>query len=393
MPRPLQSIGLFIHRLLLTLQFTSKNYFLLLFCILSFSISFNLMHHRHEGDSDSTFNSLYGSFLQSFIFAFGGYDSLDLFDTADSPLLMSLYFPLFIVLVLWILLLYLLISMNEIYQETEFKAICLWRENQTKAILSKSLLLKEDMEKNIFHHPKWLQILKPLYQQEYRTALTSSPCAAGCLCGKSESDANTKESIDDIRRDVELLKDLFYQFQDSLHGLMQQQTLQHQQQEALLANALAGGGGGAGAGGGGGSDSYSETQLLEKIKLLMEQHCSGNGKAPPPSSGGLQAPSQLTVLRLPPKEADEVTAPPSKQPSPSGLQPIGPPPRAFSRVYSQTDSDDVRLPNDLTPNSPSASPREKKSNKSETGLRVRQIKSSKKKLSSKILGLDFDQST
>jgi hypothetical protein len=342
------------------------------------------MHHRHEGDQDSTYNSLYGSFLQSFIFAFGGFDSLDLFDTADSPLLMSLYFPLFIVIVLWILVLYLLISMNEIYQETEFKAICLWRENQTKVILSKSLLLKEEMEKNIFHHPKWLQILKPLYQKECTNTSPSSSSSGCCSC--CDSDSNTKESIDDIRRDVELLKDLFYQFQDSLNGFMQQQSLQHQQQENLLTNALGRGGTSQlNTSTSPQSDFYSEAQLLEKIKLLMEQHC--NPGAPGPGAG-LQPPDQLTVLRLPPKEDDEVK-PPSLQSSPSGLQPLAPL-RTFSRAVSQTDNADLRLPNDPTPNSPNTS--EKKS-KSETGLRVRQIKSSKKKLSSKILGLDFDQTT
>lgn len=356
MTRPLQFVGLFIHRLLLTLQFTSKNYFLLLFCILSFSISFNLMHHRHEGDQDSTYNSLYGSFLQSFIFAFGGYDALDLFDSADSPLIMSLYFPLFIICVMWILIAHLFVSMNEIYQETECKAICLWRENQTEVILSKSFLLKEEIENNIFHHPKWLQILKPLYQQEYKT---SSSASSSCCC---DMDSSTKESIDDIRRDVELLKDMFHQFQDNLNGFMQLQSLQGTSRQPQ-------------------SDYYSETQLLDKIKLLMEQHCQSG--VPNPSQGGAesQAPDQLTVLRLPPKEDDEK---PSTHSSPNGHKPLAPL-RTFSRAISETDNADLRLPNDSTSN--------EKKNKSETGLRVRQIKSSKKKLSSKILGLDFDQTT
>jgi hypothetical protein len=316
------------------------------------------MHHRHQ--EDSTYNSLYGSFLQSFLYIFGGYDATDLFDTADSPMIMSLYFPLFVIVMVWILLLYLLVAMNEIFNETEFKAICLWRENQLRVILAKSLLLGEEISNNIFHQPKWLQILKPLQQQEFRSLTRADSCC--CECGGEGTSTSTKESVDDIRRDVELLKDLFYQFQDTLQVNLRQQ--QEQQAAAARANASLG----AGA-------EYNEAQLLEKIRLMLLH----NNPLP-----AINVPSQLTVVRLPPKE--EETSAPSPTPA------THPPPlraRTMSRALSKTDETDLRPPND--PQSPSISNSEKKG-KADSGIRVRQIKSSKKKLSSKILGLEFDES-
>jgi hypothetical protein len=315
------------------------------------------MHHRHQ--DDSTYNSLYGSFLQSFLYLFGGYDATDLFDTADSPLIMSLYFPLFVIVMLWILLLHLLVTMNEIFNETELKAICLWRENQVRVILSKSILLGEEVSKNIFHQPKWLQILKPLQQQEFSSSTGGGACSCCQWNGSGSRNGSTKESVDDIRRDVELLKDLFYQFQDTL----QLQFRQQQAQQAAAANSAAGSG-----------DNYNETQLLEKIRLLL-LHSN-----PLPA---INIPNQLTVLRLPPKEE------PPSAPSPPPM--VQPPLETLtmSRTLSKTDDTDLRPAIDLQSRSPIGS---EKKGKGDSGIRVRQIKSSKKKLSSKILGLEFDQS-
>ena len=127
-----------MQRLFLTVQSVYYNYLLILFAIVSFSVAFNLFHHRHVDDEDSTYNSFYGSFLQSFIYVFGGYNSIDLFDTADSPLIMSIYFPLFIIIILWILIINLITSTNEVYYETESQAISLWRLHQNRIILHKS---------------------------------------------------------------------------------------------------------------------------------------------------------------------------------------------------------------------------------------------------------------
>lgn len=124
-------------------------------------------------DEDTTYDSFYGSFLQTFIYVFGGYDSIDLFDTADSPLIMSIYFPLFIIIVLWILIINLLTSTNEVYYETEAQAISLWRSHQNRIILYKSTLLSETAAAHPFHNPRWLQILKPVDQKSTLSELNT----------------------------------------------------------------------------------------------------------------------------------------------------------------------------------------------------------------------------
>lgn len=261
---------------------------------------------------------------------------------------MSIYFPIFIIIVLWILIIYLITSTNEVYNETESQAISLWRLHQNRIILYKSSLLPEVLSSHPFHNPKWLQILKPVNQNAMLSSkLVDDENNKSCLCN-SNFDNETKESIEDIRRDMDLLKNLFYQLNDQMSNLLSNQSLK--------SNNLS---------------PRDDTKLLNQLTEVIKEHCYCRKEA-------LKVPEVLppiepiSVIKLSPREGE------------SNKTTAKPPPLS-ERALSRTDDEMIRPPNDTTPVN------ETKKSKGDTGIRVRQIKSSKKKLSSKISGMDLDE--
>lgn len=263
---------------------------------------------------------------------------------------MSIYFPIFIIIILWILIIYLITSTNEVYNETESQAISLWRLHQNRIILYKSSLLSELISSHPFHNPKWLQILKPVNQNAILSNQLNENELNNNLCSCSNSvDNEAKESIEDIRRDMDLLKNLFYQLNDQMSNILASQTLK--------SNNLS---------------PRDDKKLLDQLTDIIKEHCYCRKE-------GLKVPEILPPIE--PSESIVVLSPRDGE----IVKSFAKPPPLSERALSKTDNEMIRPPNDTTPKN------DIKKGKGDTGIRVRQIKSSKKKLSSKISGMDLDE--
>lgn len=157
--RPVDFIGPLVYRVLFTISATIHYFIIILLAIAAFATCFNLQQTRK--DVDMPVDSFYGSLMQVLFMATGGFD-LDFIADADSPLFTSIFFFAFVLFVILIFLIILISATTESYNVAYLKSLGAWRAEQARVILQKSFLLPNEENLKPFHNPKWLHILAPV---------------------------------------------------------------------------------------------------------------------------------------------------------------------------------------------------------------------------------------
>jgi len=204
---PLKHLGPIIHRIFLTLRVTRYHFFLIAVGICSFAVAFNLMHHRQS--DEVTYDSLYGSFLQTLIYMFGGFSS-EFGEFADNTLFMSVFFVAFVVTMIWVSALMLLAATVEEYGKTQVRAENEHRMTQARIIISASMLMNNATEKLFFHNPKWLHILAPVGHMESVLKCDSADFAI------DDSTLEVSNACTCTLTEINRLKDMIYQLHDRI---------------------------------------------------------------------------------------------------------------------------------------------------------------------------------
>lgn len=208
-------VGPMLCRVYITLTKTMGYYLVILISLCSFALSFNLMHHRRM--SDTTFDSFYGSFLQTMLFFAGGVDS-SFGDDSDSAIFMSLFLVLFVFVVILMVLVLLISVLSEAYNCSDFEGISNWREEQMKLVVLRDSIMTSDQSKHPFYNPKWLQILVPVsssasmrgidLQDQDSAVNRMSKRKPGCSCeGRGDGSSKLSAEIQELRGLVEELMD------------------------------------------------------------------------------------------------------------------------------------------------------------------------------------------
>jgi len=156
---PVDYIGPLVYRVLFTIGTTIHYFIIVLMAIASFAICFNLQQTRKE--VDTPVDSFYGSIMQSLFMATGGFD-LDFIEESDSPLFTSFFYFGFVMFVILIILIILISATTESYYLSYTRSLGAWRAEQARIILQKSYLLPNEENLKPFHNPKWLHILAPV---------------------------------------------------------------------------------------------------------------------------------------------------------------------------------------------------------------------------------------
>lgn len=163
------------------------------------------MHHRHM--RDTTFDSFYGSFLQTMTFMVGGFDTT-FGDDSDSYLFMSVFFIAFVFIVILILLVVLISVLSEAYNVSSTDGDAMWRLEQAKVIVLKDCIMSNRLHQLPFYNPKWLHILVPCVNS-HRVKSTSRNNS-----GKNQSDNHDSK----LRAEVAQLKKMVTELMDGEGG-------------------------------------------------------------------------------------------------------------------------------------------------------------------------------
>lgn len=217
--RPFADFGQQAHRLLLTLKVIKNNIMLVILGLCAFSVSFNHMHHRRA--SVSTYDSLYGSFIQTTSYALGGF-TVEFLDEADNALFMSFVFMVFVFVILLVLVVILIASAVDAYSKTAKRAMNLWRMSQTRIILKKASLLSPLEASQSAHTPKWLHMLAPAgYMRAFKTSSGDDDdrctnCQHGNTTTSAPGDVTGNAAV---VGEIESLRELVLQLSHRIDGL------------------------------------------------------------------------------------------------------------------------------------------------------------------------------
>ena len=148
-----------MYRVLFTISTTIHYFIIILLAVAAFATCFNLQQTRKN--PEVPVDSFYGSLMQVLFMATGGFD-LDFIADADSPLFTSVFFFAFVLFVVLICLIILISATTESYNVAYLKSLSAWRAEQARVILQKSYLLPNEENLKPFHNPKWLHILAPV---------------------------------------------------------------------------------------------------------------------------------------------------------------------------------------------------------------------------------------
>ena len=148
-----------MYRVLFTISSTIHYFIIIFLAIAAFATCFNLQQTRKE--IDLPVDSFYGSVMQVLFMATGGFD-LEFIEEADSPLFTSIFFFCFVLFVMLIFLIILISVTTESYNLCYTRSLGAWRAEQARIILQKSYLLPNEESLKPFHNPKWLHILAPV---------------------------------------------------------------------------------------------------------------------------------------------------------------------------------------------------------------------------------------
>lgn len=182
--------------------------------LFGFAVSFNLMHHRHS--EFTTYDSLYGSFLQTMSYAFGGFTT-EFADESDNSIFMSFVFVAFVFILLLVLIVILIASAVDAYRTTINSARCAWRASQTKFILRKASLLSATAAGQTFHNPKWLHMLAPAGRvQAFLNYSDEENRSCSCCDQGSGAEACGNKPV---LEEIESLRSIVLQLQDRVDGL------------------------------------------------------------------------------------------------------------------------------------------------------------------------------
>jgi hypothetical protein len=144
---------------LFTISSIIHYFVIILLAIAAFATCFNLQQTRKE--VDRPVDSFYGSVVQTLFMATGGLD-LDFIEDADSPLFTSVFFLAFVLFGMLIFLVILISATTEAYSLSYARSLGAWRAEQARIIHQKACLLSSEESVKSFHNPKWLHILAPV---------------------------------------------------------------------------------------------------------------------------------------------------------------------------------------------------------------------------------------